>query len=171
MPPDFTQPTLKVAQELLGCMLVRKAGESTITAKIIETEAYCGEKDLACHASKGRTKRTEVLYQKAGTIYVYLCYGIHYLLNIVTTEEGSPEAVLVRGIEINGQKIYGPGRVTKALLIDKTLNNLMLGKKNGLYVSKNLKSKTIKFIKTPRIGIDYAGPIWSKKLYRFILED
>ena len=113
----FEQNTLKAAKELLGkTVCVRKDGK-ILKGMIIETEAYCGENDLACHASKGRTKRTETLYKKAGTVYAYLIYGMHYCLNIVTEKENYPSAILIRSvIKVNGkvspchERISGPGR-------------------------------------------------------------
>src|SRR3989344_5430408 len=109
----FQQPTLKVAENLLGKFLIvrrddnpRTKGaeqspydDNCIAGKIVETEAYIGEDDLACHASKGRTNRSEILYRKAGTVYVYLVYGMYYCLNIVTEREDFPSAVLIRAIE------------------------------------------------------------------------
>lgn len=96
----FEQKTLKVAKDLLGCFLIRKIGRKTIIARIIETEAYCGPKDLANHASKGRTKRTAVMFGQAGYAYVYLIYGMYYCFNVVTEKAGYPAAVLIRGVEI-----------------------------------------------------------------------
>lgn len=102
----FQQKTLQVAKNLLGCFLIRKIGRRQIIARIIETEAYRGPKDLANHASKGRTKRTEVMFGQAGHAYIYLIYGMYYCLNVVTERIGYPSAVLIRGIEIiNGLKI------------------------------------------------------------------
>ncbi|MCB9806181.1 DNA-3-methyladenine glycosylase [Candidatus Nomurabacteria bacterium] len=163
----FNKKAKEVAPALLGSFLIREVGGKKIKAKIVETEAYCGEKDLACHASKGRTGRTEIMYQKAGTIYVYLCYGMHYMLNIVVSKKDDPEAVLIRGIEIDGEKIHGPGRVTKALNINKKLNGKKLGPKDGLWLEKG---ETLKHQKTARIGVHYTGPIWSKRLLRFVEE-
>jgi len=94
----FQRPTTLVAKELLGKVIVRRVGRKLIRGRIVETEAYCGEEDLACHARVGRTKRNAVMYGRAGHAYIYLCYGIHELLNIVTREKDCPEAVLIRGI-------------------------------------------------------------------------
>ena len=110
----FHRPCLEVARELVGKLLVVNGKRFRIS----ETEAYCGEADTACHAHKGKTKRTEVLYADAGTLYIYLCYGIHWLLNIVTGEPGQPEAVLIRAC----LEAPGPGKLTKALGITGTLN-------------------------------------------------
>jgi len=96
----FEQKTLSVAKNLLGCFLIRQIGRKRIVARIVETEAYCGPKDLANHASKGKTKRTEVMFNQAGHAYVYLIYGMYYCFNVVTEKMGYPAAVLIRGIEI-----------------------------------------------------------------------
>ena len=103
----FHRPCLVVAEELVGKLLVHNG----TALRISETEAYCGEADTACHAHKGRTKRTEVMYGEAGTAYIYLCYGIHWLLNVVTGEKDQPEAVLIRACA----EAPGPGRLTKKL--------------------------------------------------------
>ena len=100
----FERPTVKVARELLGKFLVRKIGNRIIKARIIETEAYCGIKDLACHASKGLTERTKVMFGPAGFSYVYMIYGMYHCLNIVTEKEGNPAAVLIRAAEILNPK-------------------------------------------------------------------
>jgi len=110
----YHRPCIEVARDLVGKVLVFQGQR----LRISETEAYCGESDTACHASKGRTKRTEVMYMDAGTVYVYLCYGIHWLLNIVTGDEDQPEAVLIRACV----EASGPGRLTKALGITGVQN-------------------------------------------------
>jgi len=159
---------LKVAKELLGKYLVRKIGNKIIREKITETEAYVGPHDLACKSSRGKTEGNKIMYEEAGTIYVYFTYGMHWMLNIVTEEKDFPSAVLIRGTEVTS----GPARLTKALSIDKKLNGLKLGEKSGLWIEENLKTKNskLKISKTPRIGIDSSGPIWANKPYRFILE-
>ena len=114
----YQRPTLTVARDLLGCFLVRKMparrgrGSKIVRARITEVEAYIGEDDLACHASKGRTKRTEIMYGEAGHAYVYLIYGMYELLNIVTEAKDFPAAILIRAVEIEGMpkiKTNGPG--------------------------------------------------------------
>jgi DNA-3-methyladenine glycosylase len=162
----FNQKTLIVARNLLGKYLVRKIGKKIIREKITEVEAYLGTHDLASHASRGKTPRNEPMFSHAGTIYVYFTYGIHWMLNIVTEERDSPAAVLIRGTE----NISGPARLTKKLKIDKSLNRKKLGKSTGLWIEdrgESVKPKNI--LKTPRIGIDSSGPIWSNKKYRFVL--
>ena len=156
----FEQKTLKVAKGLLGKTLcVRKDGK-ILKGIIIETEAYIGEDDLACHASKGRTKRTETLYKKAGTVYAYLIYGMHYCLNIVTEKENYPSAVLIRGIA-NAQHrvshiVSGPGRVCRYFGIDKTFNGLDIFGKNIWIEDNGLKISPREILKLKRIGVDYA---------------
>ncbi|MBU1131242.1 DNA-3-methyladenine glycosylase [Patescibacteria group bacterium] len=164
----FKQKTLKVARQLLGCFLIRQIGKKKIIAKIIETEAYCGPKDLANHASKGRTKRTEVMFGPAGHVYVYLIYGMYYCFNVVTEKEGYPAAVLIRGVEINNQEILGPGKVCRELKIDKSLHGVDLIKSNKIWLEsyKGIKNRKIK--KMPRVGVDYAGE-YKDKLWRFVL--
>ena len=104
----YCRECLEVARELVGKVLVHHTAEDTLRLRISETEAYCGEADTACHAHKGRTGRTEVLYMEAGTIYIYLCYGMHWLLNIVTGEAEDPQAVLIRACV----DAPGPGKLT-----------------------------------------------------------
>src|SRR3989344_628051 len=133
----FEQPTLKVAENLLGKFLIVQKNGKRVAGKIVETEAYIGEDDLACHASKGRTNRSEILYRKAGTVYVYLVYGMYYCLNIVTERENFPSAVLIRAIEpiegidlmkkrrktnISRNLASGPGKLCMAFGINKKLN-------------------------------------------------
>ena len=159
----FNRPVLRVARDLLGadiCVGQKKGQVMKMTVN--ETEAYFGEEDLACHASKGKTPRNEVMYGEAGVIYLYLCYGMHWLLNIVCEKEGYPAAVLLRGVfEVNG-----PGRLTKKLGIEGKLNRQKAIRSNGLWFEKGKPFE--KEIKTgPRIGVSYAGEYWAKKPYRF----
>jgi DNA-3-methyladenine glycosylase len=151
----------KVAEDLIGCYLVRDGERYMIT----ETEAYDGCDDLACHAAKGRTPRTEVMYGEGGHIYTYLIYGMYWMLNIVAGEKDYPAGVLIRGIE----GVSGPGRVTKKLKIDKSFYGKKLGKEIGLWIEEGEKIPKSKIKKTARIGVDYAGPIWAKKEWRFVL--
>ena len=142
----FNRDTLKVAQELLGCILVRKIGKQVVKAVITETEAYKGENDLASHASKGRTPRTELMFGEAGYAYIYLIYGMYYCFNIVTEKEGYPAAVLIRGVELfDNQRledwkikriVIGPGKVCRELKIDKSLNGVDLVKSDKLYITR-----------------------------------
>lgn len=163
----YDRPVLRVAEELLGKYLVRLYADGTQEAYMItETESYDGEKDLACHASKGRTKRTEVMYGSAGHWYVYLCYGMYYMLNVVTGSVGYPAAVLIRGLS----DANGPGILTKKLGITKELNGKSLSKTAGLWIEDRgtiFAKKDI--IRTPRIGVGYAKE-WADKPYRFVIK-
>ena len=160
----FLRDVLEVAPDLLGKTLVRKFDDGTIKKYIItETEAYRGEEDLACHASKGRTKRTDVMYQNGGIIYVYLIYGMYWMLNFVCQKENIPQAVLIRGLN----EINGPGKVGKELKLNKEFNYKDISIKNNLYIIDN--DTKINITAKTRVGIDYAGEVWKNKLWRFIL--
>jgi DNA-3-methyladenine glycosylase len=166
----FDRKTLRVAKELVGKILVRKVGRKVIREMITEVEAYVGPHDLASHARHGRTLRTEVMHQPAGTIYMYFIYGMYWMLNIVTEEKDYPAAILIRGTE----HYKGPGILTRELKIDKKFNGKVLSIETGLWIEEPspadpIKLKTYKLIRTPRIGVNYAGPVWSTKQYRFVL--
>ena len=156
----FEQKTFKVAKGLLGKTLCARKNGKILKGIIVETEAYRGEDDLACHASKGRTKRTEILYKKAGTVYAYLVYGMHYCLNIVTEKENYPSAVLIRGVSVieNGETktISGPGRVCRYFGIDKTFNGMDVFGKNIWIEDNGFKISPRQILKSKRIGVDYA---------------
>jgi DNA-3-methyladenine glycosylase len=166
----FNRPTLTVTRSLIGKYLVRENGTGEVMAgKIIEAEAYIGPEDLACHASKGRTARTEVLFGPPGMSYVYLIYGMYHMLNVVTERVGSPAAVLIRAIEVNGQLIDGPGKLCRELGIDRSLNRLDMT--NGRFLwfeDRGVRVPSKKIGTFPRIGVDYAGK-WAKKPWRFRL--
>lgn len=161
----FNRNVVKVAEDLIGKYLVRKINGEEIALMINEVEAYDGPNDLACHGRFGMTERTETMFGEAGAFYVYFVYGIHWMLNIVTGPNDYPAAVLIRG----AGKFNGPAKLTKALGIDKSFNGLSCEYLSDLWIEdRGKKIKTIK--KTVRIGIDYAGPVWSKKPYRFVVE-
>ncbi|MDB5239078.1 MAG: 3-methyladenine glycosylase [Candidatus Parcubacteria bacterium] len=164
----FKRPTLAVAKDLIGCRLVRRRGDGTIERHMItETEAYDGHDDLASHASKGRTPRTDIMFGPGGYWYVYLIYGMYWMLNVVTGPKDYPAAVLIRGLE----GISGPGRLTKALGISHAQNKKPVSKKSDLWIEGPMKKIPPGMIeKTARIGIDYAGPLWTEKEYRFVLK-
>lgn len=163
----FLRDVLKVAPDLLGKFLVRRFDDGTKQKYLItEVEAYRGENDLACHASKGRTKRTEIMYHAGGYIYVYLIYGMHWMLNIVTHKENIPQAVLIRGIK----GFNGPGKITKNLQINHSFYGENLESSDRLWIEDHPNLFKIKYTATPRIGIDYAGEIWKNKPWRFVLE-
>ena len=156
--------TVALARWLLGKALVRTIGDAREAYLITEVEAYDGERDWACHASKGRTKRTEVMYQTGGAWYVYLCYGVHEMLNLVTGPADYPAAVLIRGVS----GIAGPGRLTKHLQIDRQLNGRPAHPKTGLHLEDlGLEVPRRRIKAGPRVGVDYAGPIWAGKPWRF----
>lgn len=158
----FHRDKLTVARELAGKIIARKNPDgSIIRVRITETEAYGGEEDKACHASKGRTPRTELLYGKAGTIYVYLCYGMHWLMNIITGEEGAPEGVLLRA----GENYTGPARLTKAIGVDKRFNGQSVCGNKEIWIEDD--GKRFDIVTDVRVGIDYAGEEWKNKPWRY----
>ena len=163
----FERPTPTVAKELLWKFLIRKIGKKEIALPINEVEVYDGFEDKASHARSGQTPRNAPMYGHPGHWYVYLTYGMHFMLNIATRESGYPAAILIRGVE----GVSGPGRLTKFFKIDKKLNTLPAKKTSGLWIEDRgvkILSKEIK--KTPRVGIDHSGPVWSKKPWRFVIE-
>ena len=165
----FNRPTLTVARSLIGKYLIRGNGKKTIAGRIIEVEAYVGPQDKACHASKGRTQRTEVLFGPPGVAYVYLIYGMYHCLNVVTEREEFPSAVLIRAIEIDGELIDGPGRLCRALQIDRRLNRADLTTGESLWFEDRGVLVERGDVGThPRVGVDYAGA-WAKKPWRFRL--
>lgn len=153
----FHRPCLEVARDLVGKVLVHNGQ----MLRISETEAYCGEADTACHAHKGRTKRTEVMYGDAGTIYIYLCYGMHWLLNIVTGEKEQPEAVLIRAC----LEAPGPGRLTKKLGITGILNGKSVVDSPALWIGDD--GFTCSVATDKRVGIGYASQEDQDRLWRF----
>jgi len=157
----YKQSADHLAPRLLGKLLCRRIGDDITRLKITETEAYVGESDTACHAHKGRTKRTDVMYEAGGVSYVYLCYGIHHLLNVVTGRVDEPEAVLIRSVE----GIVGPGRLTKALQIDMALNREDLTDSDVLWLEDG---EQLPYITSPRIGIDYADEEDRLRHWRFV---
>lgn len=180
----YNRETLKVAQELLGKFLVRKIGKKIIAGKIVETEAYVGLRDLASHASRGKTVRTAPMFGPPGHAYVYLVYGLNYCFNIVTEKENYPAAILIRAIEPaegadlmkryrKTQKLIfnltnGPGKLCQALKIDKSINMLDLTK-NILWVEdRGVKIKSSEIVAAKRIGVDYADK-YKNKPWRFYL--
>jgi len=179
----YSRNTLKVAQELLGCFLVRKYRRKTIRVMITETEAYRGEDDLASHASRGRTPRTEVMYGEPGHAYVYIIYGMYFCLNVVTEKKDYPAAVLIRGVAVGDSisnwrsnlHIDGPGKLCRFLKIDKKLNQWDLTRGEKLWIASprmvrlGRKKLNLKIIKSKRIGVDYAKHC-KKYLWRFYLK-
>jgi DNA-3-methyladenine glycosylase len=161
----FERAADEVAYDLIGSFLNRRTGDQTSLRIITETEAYTGPDDLASHAARGRTKRNEAMFGPPGTLYVYLVYGMHWMLNVVTGPIGFPAAVLIRGIE----GIDGPGRLTKAFGIKGHLNAKMASEETGVWFSEGKRPPRDQIVRSARIGVHYAGPIWSLKPYRFRL--
>ena len=153
----YHRHALEVAPELVGKVLVHQGKR----LRISETEAYCGEEDTACHASKGRTKRTEVLYADAGTIYVYLCYGIHWLMNIITGDVDDPQGVLIRAC-VDAE---GPGKLTKHLGITGELNRDSAVTSQELWIEDD--GFRCQVVTDKRVGIGYAAQEDQEKLWRF----
>jgi DNA-3-methyladenine glycosylase len=162
---DFFQRDIcDVAPDLIGKILVRKQSDgSEFRFRITEIEKYIGENDLACHASKGRTARTEVMYWSGGHIYVYLIYGMYWMLNVITGKENHPQGILIRGL----QNCEGPGRVGRLLNLDKSFYGESLIQSDRIWIEDDGKKFT--FTTHPRVNIDYAGEFWKKKAYRYIL--
>lgn len=177
----FQRNTVQVAQDLLGCIVVRKYNNQIISGKIIETEAYTAD-DPACHAYRGKTKRNAALFGQVGSAYVYMSYGLHYCLNVVAREQNAlAGGVLIRALQpLEGiekmhilrnkknQKLLtnGPGNVTQALGVTIEQNGLALNEKNGLWIVQPENKSIIDITATPRIGISVA----QDKLWRFLLK-
>ena len=162
----FNRPTPDVAKDLIGKQLCRRLEKGKILrASICETEAYDGFEDRASHAHRGVTSRNVIMFGPPGYAYIYLCYGVHWLLNITTCEKGYPAAVLIRGVE----GLSGPGRLTKHFQVDSALNGKLLTRSGGLWVEDHgLRVHSREIAATPRIGIDYSGPQWSAVPWRFV---
>ena len=161
----FAKNAIELAPDLLGKILCRRVGDKVLRARITETECYFGEEDTACHAHRGKTPRTEVMYEEGGVSYVYLCYGMHAMLNIVTGAKEHPEAVLIRGVE----GLKGPGRLTKGMTITTSDNRLPLEPESGLWLEDD-GTRSPEFIATARVGIDYASPEDRARLWRYVVQ-
>lgn len=158
----FNRDIRVVADQLMGKLLVRVYDDGRVEKyRITELEMYIGEEDLACHAAKGRTKRTEVMYAEGGKVYVYLIYGMYWLFNIVTGEIDQPQAILIRSIE----GVEEPGRVGK--LLELTTDFYGENMDSSLRIWLEDDDTQVKYICSPRINIDYAGEVWKNKLYRY----
>jgi DNA-3-methyladenine glycosylase len=164
----YERDAVAVAKELLGKFLVHSSRGAERVGRIVEVEAYLGPRDLAAHSSRGRTERTMALFGPPGHAYVYLVYGIHCCLNVVTEGEGSGSAVLLRALEpirnVVGRP-RGPGLLCRAMDVDRRLNGHDLVSEE-FHVAASGGAEPITIVRRPRIGVAYAGP-WAKRLLRF----
>lgn len=161
----FRRDVLEVAPDLLGKHLVMKDGKKGKSIyTITETEAYRGGEDQACHASKGRTGRTEVMFGDGGHVYMYLIYGIHWMLNVVSSHVDDPQAVLIRGL----REANGPGRLTRLLGLDKQFNGEDLVHSERIMIEESQIAPS--YTSGPRVGIDYAGEPWKSMPWRFVMK-
>ena len=180
----FRRDAVTVARDLLGKHLLRSYRGDTLAGLIIETEAYLGEEDTACHASKGCTARTRVMYGLAGHYYVYLIYGMYHMLNIVTGDEGHPQAVLIRALQpLRGLELMrelrggvtdkhlcnGPGKLCQALAIDRSLNEMAVDG-DQLWLEDGPKVDEKAVLAGPRVGIGYASLKDQERPWRFVLQ-
>jgi DNA-3-methyladenine glycosylase len=163
----FARPADRVARELLGAALVTRDRDGRLRRHVVfETEAYLGAHDLACHGARGMTPRNAVMFGPAGHWYVYLCYGLHWMLNVVTGAEGVPAAVLIRGAGEHA----GPGRLTRALGLDRSFDGRPAGPRSGLWLEPGPAPVPPRLVtRTPRIGVGYAGA-WAEKPLRFVVD-
>jgi len=160
----FIRDVLEVAPDLLSKILAIRLGDDTIRRLTIsETEAYRGTDDKACHAARGRTPRTEIMFREGGRLYVYFVYGMYWMLNIVTGMENDPQAVLIRGLEF----CQGPGRVARLLGIDRSFYGEDLVSSGRIWIEESGITPVYKT--GPRIGIEYAGEVWKNKQWRYYL--
>lgn len=160
----YLRDVLDVAPALLGKdLVIRRDKGLPEKYAITEVEAYRGSEDLACHASKGRTARTEILFHEGGHLYVYFIYGMYYMLNVVTGETDFPQAVLIRGLA----NISGPGKVARFLGIDKSWYGENLTVSERIWIEANGSAPDIKT--SPRIGVDYAGEFWKSRPWRYYI--
>ena len=159
----FTRDVLEVAAQLPGKKIVRIIDGISKEWIITEVEAYRGADDLACHASKGRSKRTEIMYHEGGYLYMYLIYGMYWMLNIVTGETGNPQAVLIRSL----QGINGPGRITREMQLNGSFYGEKIHDSGRIWITDGLEKPEIRT--GARIGIDYAGDYWKERPWRFYI--
>ena len=185
----YARDGISLAKDLLGCYLIKEVEQDKIITKIVETEAYIGPEDKACHAyNNKRTKRTEVMFGRPGLAYVYLIYGIHNCFNIVAGKEGKPEAVLIRAVEpVSGMNYIkdnreigsrpdieltnGPGKLTEALGINRDFNGLSLTESKELYLTSGEDIPESEIRSGPRINIDYAEEFTGKSWRFYINSD
>lgn len=160
----YSQDVLEVAPRLLGKHLVRVDSGGTVSTYVIsETEAYRGGEDMACHASKGLTSRNEVMFGEGGHLYMYLIYGMYWMMNVVTGQVGVPQAVLFRGLA----EVSGPGRLTRMVDVDRNYNGEDLVVSERIWIEES--GSTPLYTAGPRVGIDYAGEPWRSMPWRFLI--
>lgn len=161
----YERDVLEVAPGLLGKRLVRIGSDGTRFHYIIsETEAYRGGEDMACHASKGMTPRTEVMFGEGGHLYMYLIYGMYWMMNVVTGQKGVPQAVLFRGLS----EVSGPGRLTRLVNVDRSFYGEDLVHSDRIWIEEGGPSPD--YITGPRVGIDYAGEPWRSMQWRYLMK-
>jgi DNA-3-methyladenine glycosylase len=163
----FDRPAIELAPDLIGKILVRRIGRKEYRARIVEAEAYVGAHDLACHASKGRTRRTEIMFGPGGHAYVYLIYGMYEMFNIVASEAGDAQAVLIRAAEpLDGwdADLSGPGKLTRALRITRSDNGLDLTG-DSLFLLDDCRYRP-SISRSARVGVEYAKE-WKDAPLRF----
>lgn len=161
----YKQDVLEVAPQLLGKTLVRVMEDGTIRKGVItEVEAYRGEEDLACHARNGKTTRNGIMYREGGFLYLYLIYGMYWMLNVVTGMRDDPQAALIRGL----QEVSGPGRLTRHLELDLSFYGLHLAESGVIWIEEGISD--FEFEAGPRIGINYAGEYWKSRPWRYVMK-
>lgn len=161
----FQRDALEIAPQLLGMRICRKMPDGSIlSARILETEIYRGEEDMACHARNGKTQRNRMMYEKGGYAYIYLIYGLHWLFNVVTGEMDSPQAILIRALE---KPWDGPAKWTRAFSVTGAQNGLYLPESREIWLEEG---ESLPCITAPRVGIDYAPEPWKSMPWRFIAQ-
>jgi DNA-3-methyladenine glycosylase len=166
----YNRDPVVVARELLGKLLVHDSGDVKRVGRIVEVEAYLGPHDRAAHSARGLTERTKVMFGPPGHAYVYLIYGMHWCMNVVTQREGMASAVLLRALEPMeniDSRTQGPGLLCRAMKIDKRLNAHDL-LSNDFYVADAGNPENFSVVRRPRVGVDYAGH-WARRLLRFYI--
>jgi len=160
----YSRDVLEVAPQLLGQHLVKVGPDGQKSSYVItETEAYRGGEDLACHGSKGMTPRTKVMFGEGGHLYMYLIYGMYWMMNVVTGERGVLQADLLRGL----REVSGPGRLTRLLDVDRTYYGEDLVSSDRIWIEDSGSSPA--YSTGPRVGVDYAGEPWKNMPWRFLM--